>query len=116
MATGRLAEQPPLKWEDGSAVTIVLAAEGYPGRPAKGRPITGLPEDTDEAYVLHAGTSLDEEGRLVSSGGRVLSAVGRGRDLGEARGRAYRALEPIELQGSFYRRDIGDKAAGIDLS
>ena len=104
-ATGTLAAQPPLRWRDGYAVTVVLAAENYPGRPRVGDVITGA--DTDG--VLHAGTTLRDR-MVVSSGGRVLSVVGTGEDLAAARAEAYRILEGIRLPGSHFRRDIGLRA------
>ena len=118
VARGTLAEHPALEWEDGAAVTVVLAAEGYPAGPRKGDAISGLPEDTEDAYVLHAGTAAAGSGsgvgsaapEFVSAGGRVLSVVGKGADLAEARERAYALLEGIELKGSFYRHDIGAAA------
>ncbi|WP_182872984.1 phosphoribosylamine--glycine ligase [Microbispora sp. H10670] len=110
-ANGTLADHPPLRWRDGAAVTVVLAAENYPADPAKGDPVAGLPAATDEAYVLHAGTALDPENRLVSNGGRVLNVVGTGADLAEARTRAYEALEQITLRGSHHRSDIALTAA-----
>ena len=103
VASGRLAGLPPLVWRDGAAVTVVLAAENYPGSPRRGDPIEGA----DQPGVLHAGTATDAEGRLVSAGGRVLSVVGTGRDLAAARAEAYRVLEGIELPGGHHRTDIG---------
>ncbi|WP_277670888.1 phosphoribosylamine--glycine ligase, partial [Saccharomonospora viridis] len=84
-ATGTLAEQPPLEWADGAAVTVVVAADGYPGRPRTGDVITG----SEGEGVLHAGTRRREDGAVVSSGGRVLSVVGVGADLAAAREQAY---------------------------
>ncbi|MGI5251108.1 phosphoribosylamine--glycine ligase [Actinacidiphila glaucinigra] len=113
-ATGRLADFPPLRWSDGAAVTVVVASENYPGTPRTGDPITGLDEvaERDEhAYVLHAGTAADAEGRVVSAGGRVLSVTATGADLAEARKRAYRAVGRIGLKGSHHRSDIAEKAA-----
>ncbi|MFE0628818.1 phosphoribosylamine--glycine ligase [Streptomyces sp. NPDC058864] len=113
-ATGRLADFPPLRWSDGAAVTVVVASENYPGTPRTGDPITGLDEvaEQDEhAYVLHAGTKADAEGRVVSAGGRVLSVTATGADLAEARERAYRAVGRIGLKGSHHRSDIAEKAA-----
>ena len=72
-----LAAQPPLRWRDGAAVTVVLAAENYPGRPRVGDVIIG----SEAGGVLHAGTARREDGAIVSSGGRVLSVVGTGADL-----------------------------------
>jgi phosphoribosylamine--glycine ligase len=80
-ATGSLAEQPQLRWRDGAAVTVVLAAENYPGRPRVGDVIVGAEADG----VLHAGTARRDDGAIVSCGGRVLSVVGTGSDLAAAR-------------------------------
>ncbi|MEU4090806.1 phosphoribosylamine--glycine ligase [Streptomyces sp. NPDC026673] len=113
-ATGRLADFPPLRWSDGAAVTVVVASENYPDTPRTGDPITGLDEvaERDEhAYVLHAGTKADAEGRVVSAGGRVLSVTATGGDLAKARERAYRAVGRIGLKGSHHRSDIAEKAA-----
>ncbi len=102
-ATGTLAEQPPLRWRDGAAVTVVLAAENYPGRPRVGDVIVGAEADG----VLHAGTARRDDGAVVSSGGRVLSVVGTGADLAAARDDAYRLVNSIKLAGSHFRGDIG---------
>jgi phosphoribosylamine--glycine ligase len=106
-ATGTLAAHPPLDWAPGSAVTVVLAAEGYPGRPRTGDVITGSEADG----VLHAGTRRREDGAVVSTGGRVLSVVGMGADLDEARKDAYRRVDQIHLPGSHHRTDIALRAA-----
>lgn len=106
-ATGTLADHPPLQWRDGSAVTVVIAAENYPGRPRVGDVITGSEADG----VLHAGTTRRDDGAIVSSGGRVLSVVGTGVDLSAARADAYRRIESIRLPGSHFRTDIGLAAA-----
>ncbi|WP_062205479.1 phosphoribosylamine--glycine ligase [Demequina salsinemoris] len=112
-AEGRLAEQPPLEWKDGAAVTVVVAAHGYPADPRKGDRITGIKvaERIDGVHVLHAGTSSDGEGHLLASGGRVLSVVGQGADLTAARAKAYEGVAPIELDGSHHRSDIAERAA-----
>jgi phosphoribosylamine--glycine ligase len=102
-ATGNLAEQAPLQWRDGAAVTVVLAAENYPGRPRVGDVITGAEADG----VLHAGTTRRDDGAVVSSGGRVLSVVGTGPDLVAARDDAYALMKSIRLPGSHFRSDIG---------
>lgn len=110
-ATGMLATQPPLQWHEGSAVTVVIAASGYPESPRTGDAISGLPARADDdAYVLHSGTRRTIEGGLISSGGRVLSVVGRGVDLGQARARAYALAGQIHLAGSRYRTDIAARA------
>jgi phosphoribosylamine--glycine ligase len=106
-ATGSLADAPELEWSDDTAVGVVLAAENYPGPPATGGVISGLEEAAGTgAVVVHAGTALDPEGRLVSSGGRVLCVVGLGTDLDLARQHAYAGIEQISLAGSFFRTDI----------
>jgi phosphoribosylamine--glycine ligase len=106
-ATGRLAEEPPLQWADGAAVTVVVAAEGYPGPPRVGDVITGA----DAPGVLHAGTRRRDDGAVVSSGGRVLSVVGTGPDLLAARQEAYDRLEQVHIAGSHHRTDIALRAA-----
>jgi len=98
---GELADQPPLRWRDGSAITVVLAAAGYPQSPRTGDVITGA----DAPGVLHAGTAL-RDGEIVSSGGRVLSVVATGATLEQAREAAYETLRGITLDGGHYRTDI----------
>jgi phosphoribosylamine--glycine ligase len=111
-ATGRLADEPELVWSDAFAVGVVLAAEGYPGTPVTGGVITGLDEaGTDGALVVQAGTAVGPGGEVVSSGGRVLTVVGTGADLGAARAMAYAGIDRIGLPGSFCRRDIAEAAA-----
>jgi phosphoribosylamine--glycine ligase len=102
-ATGTLAEQPELEWAPGAAVTVVLAADGYPGLPRLGDVIAG----SEAEGVLHGGTRRREDGATVSAGGRVLSVVGTGTDLAAAREDAYRRVVEIKLPGSHYRSDIG---------
>src|SRR5207344_1060578 len=112
-ASGSLAGAGPLRWAPGAAVTVVIAAEGYPAAPVKGDPIDGISdaERIPGAHVLHAGTATDVAGRLVSAGGRVLSVVGTGPDLTTARDVAYRAAGAIRMRGGWYRRDIAEAAA-----
>ena len=112
IATGTLAEQPPLEWEDGAAVVVVLAAENYPASPRKGDVIRGVAELEKQhpGVVLHAGTARDSDGNYISNGGRVLGVVGKGEDLAKARAQAYEYLEHINLEGGFSRYDIGQKA------
>lgn len=105
-ATGTLAEAPPLRWREGFAVTVVLAAQNYPGRPRTGDAITGADGDG----ILHAGTAR-RDGKVVSAGGRVLSVVGTGSDLSAARADAYQLLDRITLAGSHFRTDIALAAA-----
>ncbi|TWF98870.1 phosphoribosylamine--glycine ligase [Kitasatospora viridis] len=112
-ANGTLADLEPLRWDEGAAVTVVVAAEGYPAAPRSGDVIEGLAEAEADggAFVLHAGTKLDEQGRVVSAGGRVLSVTATGTDLAEARERAYDGVAKIRLAGSQHRTDIALKAA-----
>ena len=104
---GRWRSFGELQWRDGAAVTVVLAAENYPGRPRMGDMIVGSEADG----VLHAGTARRDDGAIVSSGGRVLSVVGTGADLAAARAAAYDILRSIRLPGSHFRTDIGLAAA-----
>ncbi|NJQ03582.1 phosphoribosylamine--glycine ligase [Streptomyces zingiberis] len=113
-ATGELADLPPLTWDEGAAVTVVVAARDYPGTPVTGDPVTGLDAvaaEEDHAYVLHAGTRRDDTGRVLSAGGRVLSVTATGPELAAARARAYRAVSRIGLEGSHHRTDIAARAA-----
>ncbi len=106
-ATGSLAELAPLQWSDDAAVCVVIAAQGYPASPVTGGVITGLAEADalDGVDVLHAGTRADGD-QIVSSGGRVLSVVGRGATTDDARARAYAGVDLVELAGSHHRSDI----------
>ncbi|MFA1540460.1 phosphoribosylamine--glycine ligase [Actinomadura monticuli] len=112
-AIGGLDPEFRPEWHPGSAVTVVVAAEGYPAAPVKGDEITGLDEaaQVEGAYILHAGTKPGAEGRLVAAGGRVLNVVGTGPDLATARRAAYEAASRISLRGSHHRTDIAEKAA-----
>jgi phosphoribosylamine--glycine ligase len=115
-ARGTLGLLPPLEWHPGSAVTVVLAAPGYPEAPVTGGVLTGVPAAADAetgwdaAWVVHAGTAR-HDGDLVATGGRVLCATARAADLEGARERAYDLLEGIGLAGGHHRRDIGLAAA-----
>jgi phosphoribosylamine--glycine ligase len=120
-ATGDLAGAPRLAWHPGAAVTVVIAAEGYPAAPAKGDTITIGHAQRSGAYILHAGTSLGpagqdgrEAGQLVSAGGRVLNAIGSGPDLATARAAAYAAAATVRLRGGWYRSDIAQRALLCD--
>ncbi|WP_026877698.1 phosphoribosylamine--glycine ligase [Jiangella gansuensis] len=112
-ATGTLAQHPEPVWHDGAAVTVVVAAHGYPAAPRTGDRIHGLDDAAaiKGVEVLHAGTRLDADGAVVSSGGRVLSVTAVGDDLAEARDRAYEAVGRIQLEGSHARSDIAEAAA-----
>ena len=98
-----------LEWRDESAVTVVLAAPGYPDSPQLNGEITKIPTIAD-TQIFHAGTSQNGDA-LVSTGGRVMTVTGIGEDLTQARDRAYRAISQIELSGSFYRSDIALNAS-----
>ena len=108
-ATRGLKDHPPLTWSEESAVTVVLASEGYPAAPQIGEPIMGLNPVTG-SDIFHAGTTLDGS-LLKSSGGRVLAVTGLGADLTEARDKAYRVISGITLHGSHYRSDIALNAS-----
>jgi phosphoribosylamine---glycine ligase len=112
-ASGDLASAPPVSWRPGAAVTVVIAAEGYPASPVRGAAIDGLPAAglVPGSYVLHAGTARDSAGRLIAAGGRVLDVVGFGSDLAAARSRAYEAAALITMPGGWYRTDIAAAAA-----
>jgi len=110
-ATGKLSGEAPIDWADGSAVTVVVAAEGYPGTPRVGDVITG----SDADGVLHAGTRRRDDGAVVSAGGRVLSVVGTGADLAAARADAYGRLEGVHLAGSHHRTDIAARAVAGEV-
>ena len=106
VATGTLAEQPPLDWSNDFAVTVVIAADGYPGRPHTGDLITGA----EAEGVLHAGTRRRDDGAIVSAGGRVLSVVGVAPTLESARTAAYQRVAQVHLAGSHHRTDIALRA------
>jgi phosphoribosylamine--glycine ligase len=106
-ATGNLIDSV-LEWRDESAVTVVLAANGYPSDVRTGDEISNL-NSVDEVTIFHAGTK--DDGTLRSSGGRVLTITGLGSDLTEARNKAYRIISQIKLEGSFYRNDIALNAS-----
>ena len=107
-ATGNLKNEV-LEWRDDSAVTVVLAAEGYPAAPESGGVISGF-SAIENVQIYHSGTSKTQQG-TVATGGRVLTITGMGEDLTEARNRAYRAISKIHLAGSFYRTDIALNAS-----
>ena len=98
-----------LEWRDESAVTVVLAAPGYPDAPQVNGAITKIPVIAD-TQIFHAGTTQSGDA-LISAGGRVMTITGLGEDLTQARDRAYRAISQIELSGSFYRSDIALNAS-----
>ena len=100
-----------LRWRDEAALTVVLAAKGYPAKPETGSIIRSVEkaEELDDVLVFHAGTKL-KDGELVANGGRVLNVVALGKSVGEAQTRAYEAVDKIDWPGGFCRRDIGWQA------
>jgi phosphoribosylamine---glycine ligase len=108
-ATDGTLDQAELQWDRRIALGVVMAAHGYPGSPRIGDAIGGLPADADDLKVFHAGTAL-HDGRLVSSGGRVLCVTALGDSVRVAQQRAYEALGQIQLDGAVWRRDIGHRA------
>jgi len=108
-ANGTLAETPAITWFDGAVCCVVLVSGGYPGAYPKGVAIDALPADSAETVVFHAGTQR-RDGRLFTSGGRVLGVTARGRDFQEARGRAYAVVDSIHWEGVAFRADIGWRA------
>ncbi|MTW15029.1 phosphoribosylamine--glycine ligase [Rhodoplanes serenus] len=100
-----------LRWYPQSAITVVLAAKGYPGAYEKGTVIGGLraAAEVDEVEIFHAGTAQRDDGAVIASGGRVLDVCAIGDTLATARGRAYEAVAAIQWPGGFWRTDIGAK-------
>jgi phosphoribosylamine--glycine ligase len=112
-ATGALDDAEQLHWRPDSAVAVVLASANYPDAPVLGDPIAGVEEAEalEGVSVLHAGTSRNDAGELVSSGGRVLAVVGLGAELHAARAAAYGGVDRISLAGGQHRTDIALRAA-----
>ena len=111
---GRLADIE-LRWSADAALTVVLAAKGYPGAYARGSEIRGVAaaEAMDGVVVFHAGTRCDGD-RLLADGGRVMNVTALAPTLAQARARAYAAAERIEWPDRFFRRDIGGRAVGAE--
>jgi len=111
-ASGRLAEHPSLSWAEAAAVTVVVASEDYPAAPVTGDVIDGLDAAGSEpgVTVIQAGTTRDADGRLVTSGGRVLAVTAVAADLADARESAYRAVERLTIRGAHHRSDIALRA------
>jgi phosphoribosylamine--glycine ligase len=106
-AAGQVDDAPPARFSKDFALTVVMAANGYPGRPIMGGEIGGLDAaQADGATVFHAGTTMTD-GRLVASGGRVLNITARGISVTQAQQRAYAAVDRIDFPDGFCRRDIG---------
>ena len=102
-------DQIDLQFEDNAAVCVVLASDGYPVKYEKGFPIEGLDEfkKHDGYYCFHAGTKFNEDGKIVTNGGRVLGVTAKGKDLKEARANAYAATEWVKFENKYMRHDIG---------
>ena len=109
-ATSGQLHQVDMEWDRHVALGVVLAAAGYPEAPRKGDAITGLPPEAPDAVVFHAGTALDAQGVLRTSGGRVLCVTALGDSVKSAQQRAYEVLAPIHFDGLQCRRDIGHRA------
>ena len=106
-AENRLAALPAPQFSEETALTVVMAAQGYPGTPCKGGAISGIAAaESDGAKVFHAGTGISD-GQLVAQGGRVLNVTARGKTVTEAQNRAYAAVDRIDFAQGFCRRDIG---------
>ena len=111
-ATGKLSSLPDLDWNSDSAVTVVMAAQGYPDSPVSGAAISGIPDAEKMGLsVFHAGTKINEHGDIAVSGGRVLSVTATGKDLSDARSQVYGGVETIEFDGEHHRSDIALLAA-----
>jgi phosphoribosylamine--glycine ligase len=102
-------DQVELEWDRRTALGVVMAADGYPDAPRKGDTITGIPAETPECVTFHAGTAI-KDGKLVTSGGRVLCVVGLGDSVKMAQKHAYEAVDQIRFDGAQFRRDIGWRA------
>jgi phosphoribosylamine--glycine ligase len=110
---GRLAGQPPIDWKSGAAACVVMASAGYPGSYPKGLPIQGLESAAATgAIVFHAGTKLEKD-TILTDGGRVLGVTAVGATFAEAIAGAYTALQPIDFEGAYYRRDIGHRVRSL---
>jgi phosphoribosylamine--glycine ligase len=107
-AGGRL-DQVELEWDRHTALGVVIAAHGYPLNPRRGDVITGLPPDTNEAVVFHAGTTM-QDGRVLTSGGRVLCVTVLAEGVKQAQQRAYELARTIHFDGMQFRSDIGFRA------
>ncbi|MCU0728678.1 MAG: phosphoribosylamine--glycine ligase, partial [Sphingopyxis sp.] len=108
VATGTLGTVPAPVLDEGSAVTIVVAARGYPGQPATGGAIRGLDAASGNGlHVFQAGTRINADGQLVAAGGRVLAVTATALTVGAARDHAYHAVNAIQFDDALYRRDIG---------
>lgn len=110
IANGKL-NKVDIKWKADASLCVILASQGYPGKYKKGFNIEGLEflKNLKDVTIFHAGTKFDDKGKIVTNGGRVLGVTALGKDLKEARQKAYGAIEFIKFEGMHYRKDIGLK-------
>ena len=108
-ATSEGLDQIELEWDRRVALGVVLAAGGYPMQPRKGDAISGLPADSPDGMVFHAGTA-EQGGQIVTSGGRVLCVTALADSVKQAQQKAYALAQGIAFEGLQYRRDIGHRA------
>ncbi|SFI37580.1 phosphoribosylamine--glycine ligase [Planctomicrobium piriforme] len=110
-ADGKLKDLPQLEWDDRTAICVVMASEGYPGPISTGHPIRGVDDANalPDVKVFHAGTAV-QKGEVVNTGGRVLGVTALGKDVSDAKRKAYEAVRCIRWQGAWCRKDISDKA------
>ncbi len=114
VADGRLGEAPAVRFSDDAALTVVLAARGYPGTPVAGGAIGGIAAaEAMGVRVFQAGTRMGDDG-LVAAGGRILAVTATGADVAAAQAAAYRGIDAIDFPDGFHRRDIGWRAAARD--
>jgi phosphoribosylamine--glycine ligase len=111
-ATGGLSDLAMLEFDQAAAVAVVMAADGYPERPRTGAVISGVDaaEAIEGVSVLHAGTALDDDGRLVAMGGRVLAVTAVAESVSSARERAYAGVGAVTFDGAQHRTDIAERA------
>jgi len=104
-------DEVTLRWDERPAVCVVMASGGYPGDYQKGKKITGLEqaEQLEDVVVFHAGTK-EQNGDIVTNGGRVLGVTALGDTIADAKARAYEAVGKIQFEGAYWRTDIADKA------
>ena len=109
IAKGNLIQNQPIEWDPDPAVTVVIASGGYPENYTIGHEISGLKKSTNQVMVFHAGTQLNQDGKIVTSGGRVLSITAKGSSFESARTLAYTEIESINFKNAYYRTDIASK-------
>ena len=95
-----------IEFDDNACVGVVMASGGYPGSYKTGFPISGLDEVDKDIMIFHAGTKVGKGGEVLTSGGRVLTVVAKGKDLAEARKKVYKNITRIQFEGCYYRKDI----------